>query len=340
MTGRTPLRIGFGTSGFGLSIDELIRLGTDAEGAGFDSFWVGENPREPWVSLAAVAEQTRRITLGTGISSWARSPVVTELAAADLDELSRGRLILGLGTGPLDRCESWHGLPTSRPARRMREYVESLRLLWTAYDGRTVDFSGQLVQVHGYRRAIRPFRNRIPIYLGALGPAMIRMAGECCDGLLLDALTTTAYLHDRVAPSLSTGLALAQRARETFDLGSVVLVAVDDNIEQAYALARPQVADYLVGAQALPLVELHGLQAVVQALMDASGRGSSQALNDALPDEVIDMFAVVGPRARCRDRLSAYVGLDFVVLWPTTTGLEPDQIRANVANVLDAFAEA
>ena len=230
---------------------------TPRESASTASGWARIPPREPWVSLAAVAEQARRITLGTGISSWARSPVVTEVAAADLDELSRGRLILGLGTGPLDRCESWHGLPTSRPARRMREYVESLRLLWTAYDGRTVDFSGQLVQVHGYRRAIRPFRNQIPIYLGALGPTMIRMAGECCDGLLLDALTTTAYIHDRVAPSLSTGLALAQRERETFDLrerrpggrGRWCL-------EQAYALARPQIADYLVGAQALPLLRV------------------------------------------------------------------------------------
>ena len=126
MTGSPAPKVGLLLAGEGMPLADLVDLGVAAEDAGFDSVWHVEIQREPIVPLTAIAARTKRIRLGTGVAIWARSPVLASLVAANLDELSGGRFVYGLGTGPPEWNRRFHGMAYERPALRIREYVLSL----------------------------------------------------------------------------------------------------------------------------------------------------------------------------------------------------------------------
>jgi len=125
-------KVGLLFAGEGMSLADVVDLGVAAEDAGLDSVWHVEIQREPFVPLTAIAARTKRIRLGTGVVIWARSPILAALVAANLDELSDGRFLYGLGTGPPDWNRRFHGMSYERPARRIREYVEVMRGAWQA----------------------------------------------------------------------------------------------------------------------------------------------------------------------------------------------------------------
>ena len=137
------VRVDLHMTGDQVSIADMVRFGRLAEDAGLGGVWTAEAWRDSLVPLAGVAAATSRIPLGTDVCQWTRTPVTMELAAADLDELSGGRFTLGLGTGPAEWNENWHGIPYERPLVRMREYVEAIRLLSQAHLGAPVTFEGE-----------------------------------------------------------------------------------------------------------------------------------------------------------------------------------------------------
>src|SRR5262249_3943581 len=154
-----------------------------------DSVWHVENQREPWVPLSVIAAQTQSIRIATGLALWARSPQLAELAAVDLDELSQGRFLFGIGAAPQQGNEDWHGISSDNAVQRMREYVEIIRLMWTAHSGRTISYDGAKFTIRDYQRAMPPYRERIPIWLGAVQRRMCSLCGEISDGVLLNVLT-------------------------------------------------------------------------------------------------------------------------------------------------------
>lgn len=191
----------------GLPFDETVAVGVAAEDAGFDSVWHVEIQREPFVPLAAIAARTSRIRVGSGVAIWARSPVLAALTAANLDELSNGRFVYGLGTGPPDWNRRFHGMGYERPVRRIREYVDVVRGVWTAHDGASFDYEGELYRVEGFSRAIGQRRERIPVFLAGVRKGMLELAGEVADGVLCNVFTTGPYLEQFALPHLERGLA-------------------------------------------------------------------------------------------------------------------------------------
>ncbi len=185
------MRLGLTLTGDQLTMADIVRFAGQAEEARFDSVWVTEAWREAFVPLTAIAMQTNRVRIGTAIAlTMARSPVLMELAATAVDEISQGRLILGLGPGPKAWNENWHAVRFHPLAAYVREYAEVLRLMWTAHSGKSVDYQGKYLQIREYQRFSRPYRDRIPIYFGAVMPKFLRVTGAVADGLCVAACNT------------------------------------------------------------------------------------------------------------------------------------------------------
>lgn len=336
-----PLRVGLGFTGESLTIGQVIDFGVAAEAAGLDSVWHVENQREPWVPLSVIASRTSRIRIGTGLALWARSPQLAELAAVNLDELSGGRFLFGIGTAPKDWNENWHGISYDNPVQRMREYVEIIRLMWTAHSGATISYDGKKFTIRDYQRAMKPYRERIPIYLGAVQRHMCALCGELADGVLLNVLTTPRYVRERALGWIGEGLRRSGRSRSELELGTVVMAAVSDDAAQARQWARHQIAYYAVIPYFDVILDLHGFERETAAVRAAAGRGDVDAMIAAVTDEMVEVLAVAGTPDRCRARLREFAdeGLGLAVAYPPAFRLGSDEIAANLDAMLAAFGE-
>lgn len=171
-------------SGAQLPMHAVPELAAAAEDNGFEGVWGGEaNNKDPTVMLAAAAAVTRRLRLGTAVFHMlGRTPVSMALHAAGLDELSRGRFLLGLGISN-PTIADWHGAAFDRPLGRIREYLEVVR---AALRGEKLDFRGAFYRARGFKLAFEPSGRSIPVYLAAFGPQMSRLAGRSSDGVLIN----------------------------------------------------------------------------------------------------------------------------------------------------------
>ena len=195
---------------------ENVELARRAEAAGFDSAWAPEFHNHSGVlALAAAALETERIELGTGIA-WAfgRSPLLTAVTALDLDEMSGGRFVLGLGTGTRRMRTHWLGAPAERPATRLRETIEAVREVWKSAQAGAVRYDGELVQldVRPYGRADQ-VRDDIPVYVAAVNEGMARIAGAVADGVVAHPMATPRYIDEVMRPAIDRGRATRRSRR-------------------------------------------------------------------------------------------------------------------------------
>jgi len=326
-------------SGDGMSLADVVELGISTEDAGLDSVWHVEINREPVVPLTAIAARTKRIRLGTGVVIWARSPILASLVAANLDELSGGRFLYGLGTGPPDWNRRFHGMSYDRPVRRIREYVEVMRGSWkAAYEGSAFDYEGEMYRVEDYRRPLRQERERIPIFLAAVQARMCELVGEIADGVLFNVLSTPRYVREFALPHLERGAARAGRGVRKVERAAAITAAVDGDPSQARRWARHHIAFYSVIPYFDVMFDLHGFQQEAAAIREAAARGDPDGMIDAVSEEMIDTFALAGTPDDCRRQLEAWGDVDVAVLFPPTFQLAPDEIVANHRALIETFA--
>lgn len=327
-------------SGDGMSLADVVELGVAGEDAGLDSVWHVEINREPFVPLTAIAARTKRIRLGTGVVIWARSPILASLIAANLDELSGGRFLYGLGTGPPDWNRRFHGMSYERPARRIREYVDVMRGAWkAAHDGSSFDYEGELYRIEDYRRPLRQERERIPIVLAAVQAGMCELVGEIADGVLFNVLSTPRYVREFALPHLERGAARSARDLHTLERAAAITAAVDSDSATARRWARHHIAFYSVIPYFDVMFELHGFEREAAAIRAAAARGDAAAMIAAVSEGMIDTFAIAGTPDECRRQLEGWVDdVDLAVLFPPTFQLEPDEIMANHRALIETFA--
>lgn len=334
----TP-KVGILLSGEGMPLAELVDFGVAAEEAGLDSIWHVEIQREPFVPLTAIAAQTSRIRLGTGVAIWARSPILASLVAANLDELSGGRFVYGLGTGPPDWNRRFHGMGYERPVQRIREYVDVMRGAWrAAYETATFDYEGELYRIDGYARTLPQARPALPVFLAAVQGEMCALAGEIADGVLFNVLSTPRYVRELALPHLERGAARSGRDLRTLERAAAITGAVSDDRAEARRWARHHIAFYSVIPYFDVMFRLHGFERQAAAIRAAAARQDPAGMIAAVTEEMVDVFAVCGTPAEARRRLADWDVLDTIVLFPPTFQLGDDEIRANHANLLDAFA--
>ena len=291
---------------------ELQEVASAAEAGNFESVWTSELHRTAFVTAAAVAARTQRVAVGTGIAlAFVRSPMITALSALDLDELSGGRFILGLGAGVRRLNEDWHGRPYGKPAPHIREVVALIRrFIADSHRGVPVDFEGVFERAHvrNYLRPFTPVRQSIPIYVAGMGPWMLRIAGEIGDGWIAHELGSPEYLRDRALPQLASGLARSGRSRLAMRfVTSVCCVPMSDS-RQAHRFAAGLVAFYASVRTYDEFFDFHGYLAEAKEVQRRFHRGDLESLADACPDEMVDRLTIAGTPDEVRSK------------WPPTTG--------------------
>jgi probable F420-dependent oxidoreductase len=286
-----------------------------AEAAGYDAVLTQENQHEPFLPLAAAVLSTERVELGTAVAiSFPRSPMVVANAAWDLHVSSAGRFVLGLGTQVKGHNERRFSVPWSAPAPRMKEYVQALAAIFRCWEhGEPLDFRGAHYQFSLMPPNFNPGTSglgTVPVTIAAVGPAMLRVAGEVCDGVRLHPFCTRRY-HERVVlPQLETGFARGARVHERFEVsgGGFLVTGPDDaTVARRLEWVRRRVAFYGSTRTYFPVWEQHGLEDLGAKLHRLSVEGRWDAMPGVIDDEVLALFVA----AARHDQLAAAVEARF-----------------------------
>lgn len=315
-----------------------------AEDAGFGSVWDYEFYRNPFVMHGQTAQATSRITLATGLAiTCNRTPFEFANAAADVDEASGGRLLLGLGIGAAGFADVFSGNPVDHPATRLREYVHAVRLCWEHLDtGKPVDYQGTY---YGFSNppfnpfGLRPMLRRdIPIYLAALRPTMLKLAGEIADGVI-GYMMSPRYLDEVVWPNLKAGAQRAGRDPSTLDVASETICSVSTDRAEAYRRARIQVGIYAAHPVSAPLVDQLGLRDERLAVLDALMKEGPGCLQRVVSDELVDALSIAGTPDECRRKLAEFTDrLPQVILHtPYVPPLAREESADAFANIVETF---
>lgn len=302
-------------------LTEYPELARAAEEAGLDSAWFCEFYRNPFVVLGACAQRTERIGLGSALAAGVgRSPFEMANAAVDVDELSGGRVLLGVGTGGPQWVEYFHGNDgIDRPVPRMREYVHVMREIWRHQaTGEPISFSGEFYRVAnpplnpwGGRPMARP---QVPVYLAGLRPLGLRLAGEIADGLMAYFISPE-YYAEVVAPNIAQGAAKAGRDPADVDIVSLTLCSVSNDRDEAMRLARISVGMYACYPVSNPMVEYLGLTEDRDAVLAAMLTEGLGALERTTSDALVRAFSITGTPDEAAEQLERYTGaMSHVVL--------------------------
>ena len=312
-------RIGIAFSG-GLTASEIADCAERAEALGYESVWVAEgHGGDQFAILAACALRTRRLRLGTAISSvFVRTAPTIAMAAAVVDELSGGRFVLGLGSSHRVQVGPEHGVEYSRPLARVRETVAVVRALLR--DGE-VSHAGETVRIERFDLWFEPLRREIPVYLSALFPRMTELCGEIADGVILTRGTLASAARARA--HVAAGTARAGRHAAAVEIASLLPASVASDRKDAIAAARPGLAFY---AGFFPrynrLLAENGFPEEAAAVAKAWAAGDASGAERAVTDEMIAATGIAGTPAECRDRIDAYraSGLDLPIISPFARG--------------------
>ena len=319
----------------------------DLEELGYDGAVSVDTNHDPFLPLALAAEHSRRLELVTGVAiALARSPMTVAYTAHDLQVLSAGRLVLGLGSQIKPHIEKRFSMPWSAPAARMREFILALRAIWQAWNsGQPLAFRGE----HYRHTLMTPFFSPPPsphgpprVHLGALGDLMCQVAGEVADGALLHPFTTPRYVRERQLPAIEHGLASAGRSRTGFEVGiSPFVITGPDEASMAgmREAVRLQLAFYGSTPAYRPVLDLHGWGEVQDRLNSLSKRGSWGDMGEVITDEILATFAVEAPLDGVAAALAERYGgladrMSFHVPWDGQRDRWPallDELRAATA---------
>jgi len=313
-----------------LTPETTRRVASRAEAAGYDSIWTAEAwGRDAFTPLAYMAATTSRIRLGTGIAQIsARTPGTTAMTALTLQQLSEGRLILGLGVSGPQVVEGWHGVPFRRPLAATRDYVAILRQALSA--DKRVEYRGDIYSVPydgpdatGLGRSLRstmPGAADTPILIAALGPKNVALAVEIADGLL-------PYLWSPRNWKLAWGEALAV-AKEDFQVVPTVIAALGDDISICRDEVRPRIALHIGGMGSKDknfyksLASRYGYEAEANVIQDLFLAGERKAAVAAVSDALVDELTLVGPAGHIAEQLKAWrtCPISTLIVEPTRDG--------------------
>ena len=312
-------RLGIAISGGPSPADivDCIRL---AEELGYESAWVAEgHGGDQFATLAAAGALTSRILLGTSITSvFVRTAPTIAMAAAAVDDISRGRFILGIGSSHKVQVEAEHGVAYAKPLTRTRETVAAIRLLLR--DG-AVSYTGETVKIERFDLWFTPRRPAIPIYLSAVFAKMTELTGEIGDGLIL----TRSTLHTAPAARRSLAAGAARAGRDPADIAVTTLLptVVAETRAEALDALRPGLGFYLgFFPRYNRLMAESGFPDEAAAIAAAWARDDRDGAVRAVSDAMIDATSIAGTAAQCRERIEAYraSGFDVPILSPYARG--------------------
>ncbi len=293
------------------------------EAKGYSGAFTYEGPHDPFFPLLLAAKASKSIDLYTAVAiGFARNPMILANIGWDLQAISQGRFIMGLGTQIKPHIEKRFGMPWSRPAARMREMVLAIKEIWRTWEANEkLDFRGEIYQHTLMTPMFNPGPAEFgspPIFLAGVGPKMTEAAGEVADGFFIHPFGTRKSNTELTLPALERGLAKAGRTRDTLEISNQVMICTgenDEEIDKVRQQTKTQIAFYGSTPAYKPVLDVHGWGDLQPALNAMTKQGKWGEMNSLITDEIVDAIAVCAPigqvaqavRERCEgvaDRVS------------------------------------
>ncbi|MFQ5761629.1 MAG: LLM class flavin-dependent oxidoreductase [Candidatus Bathyarchaeia archaeon] len=313
---------------------DVVECSKHAERRGFTSAWMVEGHGGDAFSLAtACALGTERILLGTSVVSvFVRSPPTIALGASVVNELSGGRFILGLGSSHKVQVQDEHGIAYEKPTRRIKETVEIVRNLLS--NGQ-ISHNGEIFKIKNYDLWFEPRRNRVPIYLSAVFPGMLRLAGQIADGILL--VWCSEDYAKWAMEHVEEGAEMSGRGISDIEVASVIPCCVSEDEARAKNNMRSVIAFY-VGffPRYRKLLATIGFERNANMIGEAWKAGDKDGAAKLVSDRIIDTIAVAGTPEHCRRRVEEYrkAGVSHPILLPTGTD---GDVKSGTVDAINAF---
>ena len=306
------------------SITETDELAGAAEELGFDGAWVTETTHSPFTLSTQLANGSDRLDFGTAITvAFPRSPMVTAYTAWDVQSLSDGRFVLGLGTQVKGHIERRFDVEWGSPGPRLREYVEALREIWDSWEeDRHPDYEGDFYSITLCPEDWRPEpieQSRVPIYVAGVNSYNVRLAGELCDGLHVHPLNSPAYIEREVVPDLEAGAARGDRDPDDVTLVTNVFAITgetDAERERTREEIRRQIAFYGSTRTYKRIFAVHGWEDVCDELHELSIEDRWDEMPELVTDEMVETFSVEGSYDELRSEIEdRYTHIDRISLY-------------------------
>jgi 5,10-methylenetetrahydromethanopterin reductase len=285
-----------------LSMREILLCAKMADQQEFvDSLWVPESwGRESFATLGAISQVTRKVSLGTSIINiYSRTPAIVAMAAITLDMLSDNRTIIGLGASTAAIVENWHGLKFNRPASRMKEYIECLRLMTR---GEKVKYNGEFFQINNFKILHQPQRANLPIFMAAVNKKMVSMASKLADGILL-------YLRP-LEELKRTATELKQATKgKSFEIACSFICAMSNKEpEKARARAATTLAFYIaVGEYYSKFLADNGFKIEVEEITAEYRKAGADNAAKYVSDRMLSSLVICGSSEDCKESLSKFL---------------------------------
>lgn len=294
---------------------EPVKVGEMAaslEEAGFDGAYTFEGQSDPFISVAAAAMNTHKMELMTSIAvAFARNPMNLAYLGNDLQNLSQGRFILGLGAQVKAHIERRFSMPWSKPASRMREMVLAIRAIWNTWQtGEKLKFEGEFYRHTLMSPIFSPPPNEYgmpKIFIAGVGPIMTEVAAEVGDGYFLHPFNTAHSMDSLSLAAIDRGLARSGKAREDFSVAAQVMTATgldEESMAAAIESARNQIGFYASTPAYIPVLECHGLEALQAEANGLIREGKWAELSHLIDDDILNTFAVVGTPAEVGSKIA------------------------------------
>ena len=294
-----------------------LRLAAEAEARGYDAAWTAEvGGPDAVTTMTLLATSTKRLTIATGvIPVQTRTPIVLGMTAATLGSLAPGRIALGLGVSSEIVVGQWHGLPFEKPLAQLREAVSIIRLVLA---GERVNFEGRFYRLKNFRLLMPPPPQPVRIYLGALGPGMLRLAGGIADGVLLNWIPPEAIPES--IRQVEAGARRAGRSLDGFEIACFIRVSVTDDPAPARQWLAREITGYSIVDAYARFFAACGFGPEVEAARRAWQAGDRAAAVKQISPRFLDGLGVVGSADFCRQRLDQFAkaGLTQPVVFPFT----------------------
>jgi probable F420-dependent oxidoreductase len=313
-----------------------------AEADGYDGVWLGETAHDPLLGCALAAQSTSHIDVGTGIAvAFARSPMTLAMTANDLQLLTGGRFLLGLGSQVKAHITRRFSMPWSHPAPRMREFVLAMRAIWRSWQqDEPLDFTGEFYS----HTLMTPFFNPGPnpfgpprVFLAGVGDAMTRVAGEVADGFLCHGFTTERYLRQVTVPALAEGRRAAGASMDGYEVSGLPFVVTgmsEAEMERSALAVREQIAFYASTPAYRAVLEVHGWGGLQAELTSMSKAGRWQEMRDLIDDDILDAFAIVAEPGQVAEGIRKRYGDVFTRLHLYLKTPLPREVELSIVNGL------
>lgn len=327
--------------GIGGPMSVIAPMAKMVEDAGFESCWAAETTTTAFITAAAAIHATSKIKVGTSIAlAFPRSPTITAMETSDLDELSGGRFMIGLGTQVKGINERRFSVKFEHPAPKIKEYAQVMRTIWAANRGDDVVHEGRFynvtMPVFGSRREPPP--RDVPIYLAAVGPLMSRTCGEVADGLLAHPLSSPKYLDRVVKPAVAEGAERAGRKPEECNITADWMMSISDDVDMARREVKLQIAFYATTRTYTPILELHGRAEIVPELRAAFDAKDHERMIGLIDDDLCDQIAIAGPADEVRDKVKEWSSAaDRLICAGPWYGPKPERMMENYQALVATF---